>query len=113
MQMLKQTHISAIEPNRAPALPVLDIASAADAATEEFYDQAPDLSDDISRSGARSKYTAPSSDRNNTSNSKFFFLYSKIRKLNKTQSKFDLDYFDYVNVGGCEQRERIANSLAQ
>ena len=39
--------------------------------------------------------------------------YSKIRKLNETQSKFDLDYFDYVNVGGYEQRERIANSLAQ
>ena len=25
-----------------------------------------------------------------------------IRKLNETQSKFDLDYFDYVNVGGKE-----------
>ena len=37
----------------------------------------------------------------------------KIQKLNETQSKFDLDYFDYVNVGGYEQRERIANSLAQ
>ena len=36
-----------------------------------------------------------------------------IRKLNETQSKFDLDNFDYVNVGGYEQRERIANSLAQ
>ena len=38
-------------------------------------------------------------------------FYGKIRKLNETQSKFDLDYF--VNVGGYEQRERIANSLAQ
>ena len=37
----------------------------------------------------------------------------KIQKLNETQSKFDLDYFDYLNVGGYEQRERIANSLAQ
>ena len=88
MQMLKQTHISAIEPNRAPALPVLDIASAADAATEEFYGQAPDLGDDISRSGARSKYTAPSSDRNNTGNSKFFFLYSKTCRLNFRTSLF-------------------------
>ena len=69
--MLKQTHISAIEPNRAPALPVLDIASAADASTEVFYDQAPDLSDDISQSGARSKYTTPSGDRDNTGNSSF------------------------------------------
>ena len=37
----------------------------------------------------------------------------KIQKLNETQSIFELDYFDYVNVGGYEQSERIANSLAQ
>ena len=78
--MLKQTHISAIEPNRAPAdrapAAVPRITPAADAATEDFYDQAPDLSDDISQSGARSKYTAPSSDRNNTGNIRFYFLYS-------------------------------------
>ena len=30
--------------------------------------------------------------------------YVKIQKLNETQSKFDLDYFDYVNVGGYEHR---------
>ena len=77
MQMLKQTHISAIESNRAPAAPVPRITPATDSSTEVFYDQAPDLSDDISRSGARSKYTAPSSDRNNTGNSNFYFLYSK------------------------------------
>ena len=68
--MLKQTHISAIEPNRAPAA-VPRITPATDSSTEEFYDQAPDLSDDISQSGARSKYTAPSGDRNNTGNSSF------------------------------------------
>ena len=92
MQMLKQTHISAIEPNRAPAhsapAAVPRITPATDAATEVFYDQAPDLSDDISRSGARSEYTAPSSDRNNTGNSKFFFLYSKTCRLNFRTSLF-------------------------
>lgn len=30
----------------------------------------------------------------------------KIQCLNETQMKVDLDYFDYVNVGWCEQRER-------
>ena len=40
------------------------------------------------------------------------FLYAeKIQKLNETQWKFDLDYLDYVNVGGYEQREQIANLL--